>query len=107
MSCSQGGAELAVRDSVEDDRRMAELFQRYTSASLAPSRSAAAVAARFVVCAAPVFCVYLCALEMSSASQSSGLVAVKLCYEVRTFRAFRLLTEPQTRLYWEPARRHA
>src|SRR5262245_56533321 len=27
--------------------------------------------------------------------------AVNLCYVVRTFRAFRLLTEPQTRLYWD------
>jgi hypothetical protein len=28
------------------------------------------------------------------------LVAAKLCYEVRVFRAFRLHAEPQTRLYW-------
>ena len=25
----------------------------------------------------------------------------KLCYGVRTFRAFRLHAEPQTRLYWD------
>jgi hypothetical protein len=62
--------------------------------------SSVAGAARFAVCAVPIFCVYLYALEMSSLFQSSGLVAEKLCYEVRTFRAFRLHTEPQTRLYW-------
>ena len=33
-------------------------------------------------------------------SQSFWLVAAKLCYEVRVFRAFRLHAEPQTRLYW-------
>jgi hypothetical protein len=32
--------------------------------------------------------------------QSFWLAAVKLCSEVRTFRAFCLHAEPQTRLYW-------
>jgi len=32
--------------------------------------------------------------------QSFWLAAVKLCSEVRTFRAFCLQAEPQTRLYW-------
>ena len=35
------------------------------------------------------------------ASQSFWFGAVKLCYEVRTFRAFCLHAEPQTRLYWD------
>jgi hypothetical protein len=34
-------------------------------------------------------------------SERSGLGTVKLCYEVRTFRAFRLPADPQTRLYWD------
>jgi hypothetical protein len=70
-----------------------------TSALLAPSRSAVAVAARFVVCAAPLFGIYSSSFEMPSASQSFWLVAAKLCYDVRAFRAFRLHAEPQTRLY--------
>src|SRR5712692_9266710 len=38
---------------------------------------------------------------MSSPSQSSGLVTVKLCYEVRHFERFVYTAEPQTRLSWE------
>jgi hypothetical protein len=34
-------------------------------------------------------------------SQSFWLVAAKLCYQVRVFRAFCLHAEPQTRLYWD------
>src|SRR5438046_2984049 len=38
---------------------------------------------------AAAVCVYLCALEMPSRSQSLGLVGAKRFYEVQTFRAFR------------------
>jgi hypothetical protein len=51
----------------------------------------------------------LCHLLMSTRFHSKcpprlracGLATNELCYGVRTFRAFRLHAEPQTRLYWD------